>query len=289
MIVSKTYAKLKKLKPVMYAKIRGRDTETFCVLDDDRDVKGREFKVDYDDIFGKHISIKSDINKVNKLFLSFDPAAKNVKNINDDGIRTIHYIVGGSGSGKTFYSAQLASEYLDCYPDNKLIFISSKPPSTDFKRLRPDIINVVDPDKAYYNWIDPETKIKFIPGQPSEIDNSCIVIDDIEAIPDKSVKAAVEELLNSILTVGRANNITVFYLKHNACDHKSTKTILLEAHYITVFKNNLSNRSYLYLLQNYAGLDKKQIDYIKSRNTRAITISIKYPKCLITEDELHIF
>ena len=273
MIVTKAFAKYKKIKPVVYLSLKGENNNNYCIIDDDRH-KGKDLIPDDDEIFGKHVSVKG-IN--------------NIKNLNDDGERSIYYIVGPSGSGKTYFAAQIAAEYLDIYPDNNLLFISSKPPSTEFKKLRPNIINVIDPEKAYYNWIDPETKMKLIPDQPGDFTNSLIVIDDIEAIIDKNVKSSVEDVLNQLLTIGRSQNASILYLKHDGCDHKKTKCILQETNFITVFNQNLSNRSYIYLLQNYAGLDKKQIDYVKSRRCRAMTISLKYPKALITEDEVHIF
>ncbi len=284
MIVSKAFAKLKKLKPVVYVNIKGENNGTFCILNDNK-VKGKELIQDDEDIFGKRIQVRG----VNKLFLSFDPAAKNIKNMSDDGIRSVHYIVGSSGAGKTTYAAKLAEEYRNCYPDNDIIFISSKPPSTDFKKLRPTVINVIDPERSKFNWVDPETKIQLIHGESSGFDNSLTIIDDIEAIVDKEVKKSVEELINQLLSVGRARNASIFYLKHDACDHKKTKTILIETHFITVFRDDLNGRNFKYLLESYAGLNKKQIDYLKDNHSRVLTVSLKYPKSLITEDELYIF
>ena len=41
-----------------------------------------------------------------------------------------------------------------------------------------------------------------------------------------------------------------------------------------------------YLLEEYVGLDKKQITYIKKQNSRACTVFKNYPQCYLLEHEI---
>ena len=83
--------------------------------------------------------------------------------------------------------------------------------------------------------------------------------------------------------VGRHYNISIIFTSHIICNGLETKGILNEAHSITIFPNNMGNRSLKYVLDSYLGLDKRQIEKIKNFDSRWMTIIRTYPQSLLTE------
>ena len=93
-------------------------------------------------------------------------------------------------------------------------------------------------------------------------------------------------LINSILTVGRHNNVSLLFIVHNATQGNMTKLLLLECQGIVMFPQNMTGRSAKYLLDQYLGLDKEQIKKIKQMKSRAITVMKTYPMIIVSENEI---
>jgi len=54
---------------------------------------------------------------------------------------------------------------------------------------------------------------------------------------------------------------------------------------VTYFPHSVGGKI-KYLLEEYVGLDKKQITYIKKQNSRACTVFKNYPQCYMLEHEV---
>ena len=66
---------------------------------------------------------------------------------------------------------------------------------------------------------------------------------------------------------------------------KDTRRILNEAHTVTYFPHSSSGKI-KYLLEEYVGLDRKQISHMKKQHSRACTIFKNYPQCFMLEHEV---
>ena len=66
---------------------------------------------------------------------------------------------------------------------------------------------------------------------------------------------------------------------------KDTRRILNEAHTVTYFPHSAGGKNFMYMLEEYVGLDKKQIAYMKKQNSRSRTIFKNYPQCYVVEHE----
>ena len=111
-----------------------------------------------------------------------------------------------------------------------------------------------------------------------------IIFDDIDCIKDKAQKEALNDLKLSVLETGRHTRTTILITSHLACKGAETRSILNECHSLTFFMG--SGMTVDYLLQNYVGLDKKQIQKLKLIPSRWVSIFRSWPMMVMTETKL---
>ena len=128
--------------------------------------------------------------------------------------RSMIYVVGMSGSGKSYWTTQYVKEYLKKNKKNKVHLIS---PILDDKN-----INSLKP-----NRINPNTQA-FLDDPPISEDfkNSILICDDIEAY-DKKTLVRVMTLVNSIATTGRHHGCSLMFLAHTATNGAMSKSFIL--------------------------------------------------------------
>ena len=77
--------------------------------------------------------------------------------------------------------------------------------------------------------------------------------------------------------------------KHTQTNGHQTKLILAESHQFVLFPAGLGNRSLKYLLDNYLGLDSKQVKKIKKSKGRWVCINrATFPLSVVSEKECFI-
>lgn len=190
--------------------------------------------------------------------------------------RFISYIVGASGSGKSYFASNLAEEYRLLYPKNKIYLLSYLSDDSSIDRVK-GIKRILLNDDFLEETLECE-----------DFKNSLTIWDDVDCITDKKMKLKLKELLTKILNTGRHTHTSLIYLSHIACNGVETKGILNEAHSITFFNATLGGRTKTYLLNQYLGLNKKQIEAIDNVEGRAITILKSYPMVMIAEKEIQL-
>jgi hypothetical protein len=139
-------------------------------------------------------------------------------------------------------------------------------------------------DKVQPKRIKLETLIED-PMDVSEVKDSICVFDDIDVISDKEIRNATYQILDQILEIGRHHSVSCIITNHLPTNSIYTKRSLNESHYIVYFPQS-SSAKIKYLLQEYIGLDKHQIHYIKKLNTRWAVISRHYPMAYVTQHEV---
>jgi hypothetical protein len=187
--------------------------------------------------------------------------------------RSMIYVVGMSGSGKSYWTTQYVKEYLKKNKKNKVHLISPISDDKNINSLKPNIIN-------------PNTQA-FLddPPQCEDFKDSILICDDIEAY-DKRTTSRVMNLVNSIATTGRHHNVSLIMLCHTATNGSMSKILLNECHAIILFPANMTGKSSKYLLDNYFGLNKDQIKKIKDVDSRHIAILRSYPMIVQSEREI---
>ena len=189
--------------------------------------------------------------------------------------RSIFYLTGASGSGKSYYASGLAQQYSKQYPKNDIYLFSavkSDPILDKIKKLMR-----IDLKKFMEQEIDIE-----------DFKDSLVIYDDCDSLPDKNIKKKVTSLQDRILQEGRHWNISAIITSHLSCAGKETKMILSEAHSITFYPMSLQGRNLKYLLEQYMGLDKNQISKIKKLKSRWITFCKTMPQVILSEKEIYV-
>jgi len=191
--------------------------------------------------------------------------------------RDILYISGQSGSGKSYYTFDYATQYQKMYPKRDVFLFSSVNDVSTIDKIKH--LKKIDIRKPEFIGMD-------IPLE--EFRDSLVIFDDVDSIHDKQLKKAVWAVMSNILTMGRHHNISAIITYHVATAGAETKLVLNESQSITLFPNSMGGRSLKYLLDSYLGLDKKQIKKIKSLDSRWVTILKTYPKMVLYEKGSYI-
>ena len=227
------------------------------------------------------ISVDNDTSKVNHHFNEFKcKPNQHIQQLPDvSKERTIIYVTGMSGSGKSYYVKNFADQYRKLFPKREIFLFSA-----------------LDEDKGSIDKVKDIKRVKIhqegFMGESincSDFKDSLCIFDDCEAIPDRKLRKKVWEIQNGILTTGRHHNVSCAVCTHTATNGNETKLILNEAHGVVIFPNGLGGRSLKYLLEGYFGLDKDQIKKIKNhRDSRWVTVLKTYPMCVLTEKECYV-
>ena len=188
--------------------------------------------------------------------------------------RNVISCFGPSGSGKSYYVKLFLRAYKKEYPRNEIYM---------FSKLKDD--KSLD-DIAGIKRVKIDDDLLQDPLETDDFKDSCVIMDDTNALINKHHKKAVDDLKNSILETGRHTNSTLLITSHLACKGLETRTVLNESHQITIYLS--SGSSYDYLLTNYLGFTRKQILLLKSftENSRWVTIVRGFPQIIFTEKSI---
>jgi len=187
--------------------------------------------------------------------------------------RDILYITGASGSGKTTFTAGYIKEYKKTYKKNEIYVFSALKEDETLDKLGIQRVKVGN------NLIEDPLTI-------DDFKNSLVIFDDIDVISDKKVREAVYKILNSILETGRHTKTSCINTNHLPTAKNETRRILNEAHAIVYFPHSGSVRGINYLLTDYVGLTKEDIQVIKGMKSRWCCIFKNYPQIAMTERQL---
>lgn len=181
-------------------------------------------------------------------------------------------IVGMSGSGKSYYTNKYIKEYKKLHKKTDVYFFSVL---EEDKSIDKKSVKRVKIDES---WIEEPLGIEDLP-------NPCLcVFDDVEMIKDKQIKNALFDFINSILTTGRHTNTSIIMTVHYP-NGNYIRNFLNECHWFVYFPYGSNSRTN-YVLENYIGVDKKEIKYIKTLKSRWCCVFKNYPQCILTEHNL---
>jgi hypothetical protein len=188
--------------------------------------------------------------------------------------RTIFYITAPSGSGKSYLSKEIIQEYHRMHPKNPVYVFSSleDDPTLDslkyLKRIK----------LAKSEFLEAELKAE-------DFKDSMTLFDDVDVISNKKVLKKTMDILNSILQTGRHFNVSCIYTSHASTTGHSSKVILNEAHVIIIFPSSAGGKVLKYLLDQYLGLSKQQIDKMKGIKSRWCAVFRAYPRAIVTQNQ----
>ena len=199
-----------------------------------------------------------------------------IPNLNRE--RDILYISGMSGSGKSFFTKQYILEYKKYYKKNFIYLISYLDYDESLKDVEKLIKRINIHDKDFTNE---ELEL-------NDFENSLVILDDIEMISDKKLKNFILSFFKKILQLGRHWKISAIWANHEVNNSHETKNILTECNSITIFPKTMGTMKIQYLLNNYFGLSKEEINKIKNLKSRSVTIMRSYPRLIIANQDIFI-
>ena len=169
------------------------------------------------------------------------------------------------------WSGKYAEKYTQIFPNNEIVLFSKKlqDPALDF--LKPNRI-VLDRELL-------EDKITV-----EELENTCVIFDDIDTIRDKEIRKEIFSLMDDILCSGRSLNIFCIISNHLMTNYKETRIILNECENIVIFPRSAGSHLLKYSLIKYYGLSKDIINKIMNLDSRWVLIRKNYPQCVIYEN-----
>lgn len=183
--------------------------------------------------------------------------------------RTILYVSGGEGSGKTTYVYNYLVEYKKIYPKKKIYLFSLKTKDKSIDKINPIRIILND-------------DLITIPIKLKELENNVCIFDDVDNINNKKLKKAIYDLIDNIVCVGRDSDIECIITSHIFSNYKETRQILNNSTTFTIFPNEGSEYFVRQGLKTYVGLSKKNTNFVLDNiNSRWITIYNKYPKYVL--------
>lgn len=213
--------------------------------------------------------------KYNKI----DLKGNQLQQILDPDKRSVIYIGGASGAGKSTYAAEIVKVFKKLFKKKDVYFFSRTDVRDDpaYTKLKPIQVKI-------------DQKLVDDPILVEDIEKgSMIVMDDIGTIHDKYEKEAVMKLVEDILEVGRKMKLYLILTSHliNPTNKQFARTILNELTSLTFFPKSGSYQI-AYVLKNYWGLDKKQIDEILKLPSRWVTITRGFPTIIMYEHGCYI-
>lgn len=193
--------------------------------------------------------------------------------------REVLYVVGKSGSGKSYFIAKYCHAYNILFPENDIYFISAKDLVEDGE-VFDNVKNMKQLDLTDLELMKDLTQI----NASVHFKNSLVVFDDVEGF-DKNITKYVDLLLENLLELGRSTHTYIILARHTFYDAKKTKKILNELDKLVIFNKTINRFAFDYLCKNYLSFDKKQIYKILNSNGRWTLISLTVPEYYISEFE----
>ena len=182
--------------------------------------------------------------------------------------RQVCMVGGMSGSGKSYYTANLCRTYKKQFPDNKLILFSNKSSDPAFDSL------------AYVERVVIDEDLLIEPITLEELRNTMVIFDDVEYTSNKEMDKELDRIRDLILQQGRSFKTTFVYVSHQFSNYRQTRTILNEAHSFTFFPATATKHSMKYMFDKYMGYDRKTIEKLMRLPSRWVTVTKSPPSAM---------
>jgi len=187
------------------------------------------------------------------------------------------FVVGASGSGKSYFTSMWCRNYIATYPDRCIYLFSTVASDQCYQDLEDSgkMIRIIF-DESLIESIEDGSAPMCV-----DLENSCVVLDDLEAVRLKPLKNYLDQLRNQILTVGRHKNVSCITIFHDPTKGHETKLILTESSMIVVFPQHNPKNKMKYLLTQYCGLEPDEINLVHACGSRWVAINRHCPRYIL--------
>lgn len=193
--------------------------------------------------------------------------------------RTIIMCAGPQGSGKSHFCSQFIKHYIKEFPKNKIFVFSN-----------------VDKDEAYDKYGKKKIRRVIIDSDLitnpinvlEELQDSLCIFDDICSISNKQMRECVQQLRDSVLSIGRHSNTSILMCEHQLMNYSHTKVMLMESDKVVVYPKSGMGHAIKRFCRDYVSMSKKDIDKLFTLNSRWVCIKKSYPQMIIHENGCYI-
>jgi len=211
-----------------------------------------------------------DEEKKDKSIIIPDDSIFNILPSPDEKKRSVYYIAGASGSGKSYMARGLAEAYKKMFPNREIYLVSKLNEDSTLDNMK-----IGKPKR-----LDVEALVDEYPAL-EDFKDTMIIFDDYDTFEGKTGKI-VQQLIDDLAIQGRHSNTTILCLTHYITNYKKTRLILNEATHFIVYPQATSFSALKYLLGTHIGLDKDEIQKLKKLG-RWVCISKNYPQYMISQ------
>jgi hypothetical protein len=188
----------------------------------------------------------------------------------DPNTRSVWYIAGASGSGKSYIARQLAEAYKKMFPKREIYLISKLNEDSTL-----DTMKVGKPKRIkVQSLVDDYPTIE-------EFRDCMVIFDDYDTFQGAEAKA-VQQLINDLAIQARHTNTSMLCLTHYITNYKATRLLLNEAQYFVVYPQATSYHALSYLLKTHIGMDADEIKNLRKLG-RWVCVSKNFPQYLISQ------
>jgi len=188
--------------------------------------------------------------------------------------RDVYYIVGASGSGKSYLALRIAQNYQKMYPDRPILLVSKLEQDETLDQLNGMY-------RINFNDWDIETpKIDVFA-------DTLVIFDDFDAV-EKPLLKGIQTVINDIAVTGRHTNTSMIYISHHISNYSSTRLILNEATHYVIYPHSTSYHGLYYLLSKYLGMSKEEIKKLKKLGSRWVCVHKNHPQYILSEHDAYM-
>jgi len=191
----------------------------------------------------------------------------------DPSKRSIYYIAGASGSGKSYIAKHLSEQYQKMFKGRPVYLVSKlkEDETLDGMKERPMRLNIEKITEKPMTDLEP-------------LRDSLVIFDDYDTLTGKEAKA-VQQLIDDICIMGRHTVTSILILSHHLSNFKKTRLCLTEATHFVVYPQSTGAHALNYFLKTYVGMGPKEVAAIKNTGSRWLCIHKNFPIYYITETE----
>lgn len=222
---------------------------------------------------------KKEIPNLGKEIIMMDGEFEPIPNITKE--RDVIFAAGPSGSGKSTILAKYLANYVEMYPNNRVILFSMVESDPAFEFLGDKLMSI-KLDKHYMEDVEAGEEITM-----EDLRDAAVIFDDIDVISCKKLGAHITNLRNQCLEIGRHYNATTLCTAHQLCNYRATKILLQEATKVVLFPRSGSTYHIKRFLKEYCGLPFPKIEKIINLPSRWVMVSKEYPQYILSKDQAY--
>jgi hypothetical protein len=184
--------------------------------------------------------------------------------------RDVYYIVGASGSGKSYWVKNLILNYRKLFPEREVYLATQLEEDETLDSISPPIKRI-----RINSFLERPPKI-------DEFKNTLLICDDFDTLPKPELEA-LWSVIDMIAIQGRHTNSSLAVISHHIVQSKRTTLIINESNWVVVYPQATSVGNLKYLLEKKYGIDVNQIRQFRRMKTRWVALYSLYPQLYVAE------